>query len=167
MEVLRLIAYDPVAFDPAEVTATFTITLDAGLIFPITFPITFGAGEVDDTLAITYPGTWLSFPIFTIVGPIQTPRIDNNTTGEKIEFTIDIAPGRTVTIDLTENAKTVVDDLGNNLIGGITSDSDLATFHLAPDPEAAGGVNTLRLRGDNPTGSTDVSLAYFNRYFGF
>ena len=167
MEALRFIAHDPVAFDPTQVTASFTIALAASLVFPITFPITFGTGVVDDTLAITYPGTWLTFPVITIVGPIDLPRIDNNTTGEKIEFTIDIAAGRTITIDLTEGNKTVVDDLGTNLIGAITSDSDLGTFHIAPDPEAPGGVNTLRLRGDNPTGATSVSLAYFERYFGF
>lgn len=167
MEVLRFIAHDPVAFDPTEVTATFAIVLAASLVFPITFPITFGSGVVDDTLVIAYPGTWLTFPVITIVGPIELPRIDNNTTGEKIEFTIDIAPGRTITIDLTEGNKTVVDDLGINLIGAITPDSDLGTFHIAPDPEAPGGINTLRLRGDNPTGATSVSLAYFERYFGF
>ncbi len=167
MEALRFIAHDPVAFDPDEVTAAFMITLDDDLVFSITFPIRFGAGDLDDTLAVTYPGTWLTFPIITIVGPVETPRIDNNTTGEKIEFSIDIGPGRTITIDLSEGAKTVVDDLGSNLIGGITSDSDLGTFHIAPDPEAPGGVNDLRLRGIHPTGSTSVSLAYFSRYFGF
>jgi len=166
-EALRFIAHDPVAFDPSQVTATFTIALGVGLIFPITFPITFGSGALDDTLAVTYPGTWLSFPVITIVGPIEAPRIDNNTTGEKIEFSIDVAPGRTITINLTEGNKTVVDDLGTNLIGAVTPDSNLARFHIAPEPEAAGGVNTLRLRGTNPTGATSVSLAYFERYFGF
>ncbi|KKL86887.1 hypothetical protein LCGC14_1940250, partial [marine sediment metagenome] len=167
MEALRFTAHDPVAFDPTQVTATFTITLGASLVFPITFPITFGSGALDDTLVVTYLGTWLSFPVITIVGPIEQPRIDNVTTGEKIEFSIDIAPGRTITINLTEGNKTVVDDLGTNLIGAVTPDSNLATFHIAPDPEAAGGLNTMRLRGANPTGATAVSLAYFDRYFGF
>ncbi len=167
MEALRFTAHDPVAFDPTQVTATFTITLGASLVFPITFPITFGSGALDDTLVVTYLGTWLSFPVITIVGPIEQPRIDNVTTGEKIEFSIDIAPGRTITINLTEGNKTVVDDLGTNLIGAVTPDSNLATFHIAPDPEAAGGLNTMRLRGTNPTGATAVSLAYFDRYFGF
>ena len=166
-EVLRFVAYDPVAFDPTQVVAAFAVAVAAQLVFPITFPIQFGTGDLDETLAVTYPGTWLSFPIITIVGPIETPRLDNVTTGEKIEFSINIAAGRTVTIDLTEGNKTVVDDLGNNLIGGVTPDSDLGTFHLAPDPEAPLGVNTLRLRGTNPAGPTAVSLAYFERYFGF
>lgn len=166
-EVLRFTAYDPVAFDPAEVTVAFAITVAAHLVFPITFPIQFGSGLIDDIQNVTYLGTWEEFPIITVVGPIKDFRLDNVTTGEKIEFSADIGVGRTVTIDLRPGFKTVVDDLGANLIGIVTSDSDLATWHLAPDPEATNGVNALRLRGNNPTGGTSVTLRYFDRYFGF
>ena len=166
-EVLRFIAYDPVVFDPTQATAAFPVALESDLVFPITFPIRFGSGDLDETFNVTYPGTWLSFPVITIVGPIELPRLDNVTTGEKLQFGTNIAPGTTVTIELTEGNKTIVDQLGNNLIGQLSSDSDLGTFHLAPDPEAPLGVNVLRLRGTNPTGATAVSLAYFERYFGF
>ncbi len=166
-EVLRFIAYDPVARDPTEVTATFAINPADELTFPITFPIEFASSTIDETLNVTYPGTWNTFPTITIVGPMTNPRIDNVTTGEKIELSSAIAAGRTVTITLAEGNKTVVDDLGTNLIGTVTTDSDLATFHLAVDPEAPLGVNELRVRGTNLTGASSVSLAYFVRYFGF
>lgn len=166
-EVLRFIAHNPVAFDPNQVTVNFALSLDLNLVFPITFPIQFGSGEIDDTQNVTYVGTWEEFPVITVVGPIENFRLDNVTTGEKIEFGANIGPGRTVTIDLRLGFKTVVDDLGTNLIGIVTSDSDLATWHLAPDPEAPLGVNALRLRGNNPTGTTSVTLRYFDRYFGF
>lgn len=165
-ELLRFIAHDPIFFSTTQTTSAFVIALDDDLVFPITFPIQFGDGLVDDTLNITYTGTWETFPIITIVGPIQTPRIDNNTTGEKLEFTIDIAPGQTVTIDLTEGVKTVVDQTGANLIGALTTDSDIGSFHIAPDPEAANGLNVIRFRGSNPSGSTSVSLLFFTRFFG-
>ena len=165
-EVLRFIAHDPVLFDPALVTASFTVTVDANLVFPITFPIQFGNGVIDDTLNISYPGTWLALPTIVIAGRIDDPRIDNVTTGEKIELDLNIPNGRTVTIDLTEGVKTVTDDLGTNLIGAVSSDSDLATFHIAPDPEATGGINAMRLRGSNASGNTSVQIRYFVRYFG-
>ncbi len=165
-ELLRFIAHDPILFSTTQTVSAFVIALDADLVFPITFPISFGAGLVDDTLNITYDGTWETFPIITIVGPIKLPRIDNNTTGEKLEFTLDIAVGQTVTIDLTEGVKTVVDQTGLNLIGGLTTDSDLGSFHIAPDPEATNGLNVIRLRGSEPTGATSVSLSFFVRYFG-
>ncbi len=165
-EVIRFIAHNPVVFDPTRNDVNFVIVLDSDLVFPITFPITFGPGEVDDTLNINYVGTWESLPIIVITGPIDEPRIDNLTTGEKLQFSIDIDPGQVVTIDLSYGAKTVVDQAGNNLIGGLTADSDLATFHIAPDPEAPLGVNQMRLQGMHATGITDIEIRYFDRYFG-
>lgn len=165
-EVLRFIAHDPVIFDPTRNDVNFGIVLDSELVFPITFPIEFGPGEVDDTLDINYVGTWESLPIIVITGPIEQPRIDNLTTGEKLEFSIDINPGQVVTVDLSYGSKTVVDQDGNNLIGGLTADSELATFHIAPEPEAPLGVNEMRLQGMHATGATDIEIRYFDRYFG-
>ena len=165
-EVLRFIAHDPVIFDPTRNDVNFAIGLDSELVFPITFPIEFGVGEIDDTLSINYVGTWESLPIIVITGPIEQPQIDNLTTGEKLEFSIDIDPAQVVTIDLSYGSKTVLDQDGNNLIGGLTADSDLATFHIAPDPEAPLGVNQMRLQGTHGTGTTDIEIRYFDRYFG-
>ncbi len=173
-EALRFVAHNPVAFDPAQVTVNFGITLATELVFQITLDtavatddIIFSDGVIDDTQGVTYVGTWEEFPVITVVGPIEDFRIDNLTTGEKIEFGTNIAAGRTITIDLRYGFKTVRDDLGNNLIGIVTSDSDLARFHLAPDPEAPLGVNSIRVQGKNGTGVTSVTLSYFDRYFGF
>ncbi|KKN78138.1 hypothetical protein LCGC14_0353650 [marine sediment metagenome] len=165
-ENLRFVAHDPILFDPTRVDFAFTIVLDADLVFPITFPITFGAGEIDLTPNINYTGTWSSLPIIVVTGPIEDFRIDNITTGEKLELSINVPAGRVVTINTTEGFKTVTDDLGNNLIGGLTSDSDLATFHIAPDPEAPLGVNAMRLQGKHPSGATSVEVRYFTRFFG-
>lgn len=165
-EVLRFIAHDPLFFDPTEVSVSFSLSLGSHLVFPITFPIQFGSGIVSDSVNVTYSGTWETFPIIEIAGPLENPIITNTTTDEKLEFTIDIPAGRTVTIDLTYGNKSVVDDLGTNLIGKLSADSDLATFHIAPIPEAVGGVNVITLTGLNPTGSTSVILKYFTRFFG-
>ncbi len=165
-ELLRFIAHDPILFSTTQTVSAFVIVLDSNLVFPITFPITFGSGEVDVTLNITYTGTWETFPTITIVGPIERPIITNTTTGEKLEFTTDINPGQTVTIDLTEGVKTVTDQAGNNLIGSLTTDSDLGSFHIAPDPEAVDGLNVITLTGKHPSGATSISLTFFTRFFG-
>jgi hypothetical protein len=173
-EVLRFIAHDPLWFDPTRVDLVLAFTLDAELVFPITFPIEFGGGLIDVSTNLDYTGTWASLPTIVIVGPVDNPIIDNVTTGEKIELSSVIGPGRTVTIDLAFGQKTITDDLGNNLLGSLTTDSDLGTFHIAPTPEAPQVVgqprptarNVIRLRGSNPTGSTSVEVRYFTRYFG-
>ncbi len=166
-EVLRFIAHDPLFFDPTQVVASFVLGLSSNLVFPITFPIQFGSGSISSTLNLSYSGTWNTFPTIVIVGPIENPIITNTTTNEKLQFVIDIAAGRTVTIDLAYGVKTVVDDLGNNLIGNLSADSNLATWHLAPDPEATNGLNVITLTGLNPTGATSVQLQYFTRFYGF
>ena len=173
-EVLRFVAHNPVAFDPVSIASAVALGISADLVFPITFDdadatddIIFGDGEIDATLNINYLGTWLELPVITIVGPFEDLIIENTTTDEKIEFSTVIPPSRTVTVDLREDAKTIEDGLGNNLIADLTNDSDLATFHLAPDPEAALGLNVMRVRGTNPNGASSVTFTYFNRYIGF
>jgi hypothetical protein len=177
-EVLRFIAHDPLWFDPTQVNLTLAFVLDTELVFPITFTpgvsIVFGDGLIDVSTNLDYTGTWASLPTIVIVGPIDNPIIDNTTTGEKIELARNIGPDRTVTIDLAFGQKTIVDDLGNNLLGSLTTDSDLGTFHIAPTPEAdqvdgqprPTGRNVIRLRGSNPTGRTSVEVGYLTRYFG-
>jgi len=166
-EVLRFIAYDPVVFDPTEVEVVLGLALTEELVFPIDFPIFFGASVIDDTVTLTYLGTWETYPIIVITGPLSDFRIVNNTTGEAIEITFDVPLGDTLTIDLSYGAKTVVDAGGTSRIGAVTSDSDLATFHIAPDPEAPGGVNSLRVTGSGAQPDiTQVAVDYFTRYFG-
>lgn len=166
-EVLRFIAYDPVVFDPTEVEEVLGLDLVLELVFPIDFPIIFGASSIDDTVDLTYPGTWETFPIIVITGPMSNFKIVNNTTGEEIELTYNIPLGDSITIDLSYGNKTVIDAGGTNRIGSVTPESDLATFHIAPDPEAPGGVNSLTVTGLGAApGVTQVAVSYFNRYFG-
>lgn len=150
-ELLQFIAFNPVVYDPTqEAQANWNIPV----------------GNVDDTQNVTYLGTWEEYPCLIITGPLNNPIINNNTTGEVIDLNYNIPAGRVVTITLTYGLKTVVDDLGNNLIGTVTVVSDLATFHLAPDPEAALGVNAIRLRGTLATAATDFEIQWHTRYIG-
>ncbi len=166
-EALRFTAYDPVIFDPTQRTETFVLTTLTELVFPITFPITFGSATIDETRDVTYVGTWDELPTIILTGPLNNPIITNTTTGEVIELTFNIPDGRVVTIDLSYGVKTVTDDLNTNLIGTVTPASDLGTWHLAPAPEAALGVNVIRVQGSQAlAGTTQVALTYFDRYIG-
>lgn len=164
-EVLRFIAFNPFFFNPTQQTLTFSLSSLSNLVFPITFPITFGSSVIDDTQLLTYLGTWEEFPIIEIDGPLEGPTIYNDTTGEYIEMLYNIAAGETVTIDLTDRQKTVTSSLGTDLQG--TVEGDLGTWHLAPNPEAPGGVNTIRLTGSGASpGVTQVRVMWNDRYIG-
>jgi hypothetical protein len=118
-------------------------------------------------LIIPYAGTWLSYPKIIITGPLNDAVITHLETGEKLQLDYHIPAGRVVTIDLAYGEKTVKDDLGTNLIGVLTSDSDLATFHIAPDPEVSGGLNHISVVGTGESvGVTQVEIQFLNRYFG-
>jgi len=165
-EPIRLFAPDPTWFSPTEVDVVFTLATQSQLVFPITFPITFGTGILSVSQNITYAGSWPSFPVITLQGPLNGPSITNVTIGEEITLAYDIPLGETVTIDLEYGRKTVVNNLGTNLIGTVDSGSELGTWRLEVDPRAPGGVNDIQVTGSDADANTAVSLAYFTRYIG-
>lgn len=190
-ETLRLIAYDPTFYDPTVRTLTVVSPTEGGeggegeegeelieqLQFPITFPILFQSFQ--ETTDITYGessddvsgsggsdgegGNWLTHPTITIVGPITNVIIRNETTDEQIAISYVLDAGETITIDLRYGVKSVTKNDGTNLIGYVSSLSDLGTFHLTP---ANGGVNTISVYGSATSSATSVTFTWFNRYIG-
>lgn len=167
-ETLRFIAPYPPFYDPTLKTVTWASGVAITEIeFPITFPITFSASLLSSSgNNITYDGTWLSYPTIEITGPIGGFKITNDTTGEFIQLNYTLAAGEVVTISLEFGNKTVENAAGDNLIGTVTTDSSLATFHIAPDPEAAGGVNSFSVAGAGVNDDTQVVLSYYEFYIG-
>ncbi len=166
-EVIRFIAYDPTFYDPTQKTFDFAVTeVITELAFPIAFPIVFGVSLITRAGNLTYNGNWLSYPTIVLTGPMKNPIIENTTTGEKLELYYEITAGEVVTITLEYGNKTVTNVAGDNLIGVLSTDSDLATFHLAPDPEAAGGVNAIEIQVGGTDANSALELQYYERYIG-
>ncbi len=166
---VRLVAPDPTWYDPAGDAATFALggSEDTGGVVPEPVPTFVGASVLNASVAVTYGGTWLEYPRIRITGPITDPVITNVTTGEKLDFTgTTIGAGKWYELDLRYGYKTVLDDSGTNVVGDLTSESDLATWHLAVDPEAAGGINSITVTGSAATSATSVHLVWFERYLG-
>lgn len=162
-EALRFIAYDPTYYDPTSIMITQSVAVVTQIVFPISFPISFGSGHKASIVNTTYLGTWLSYPVIKIYGPLNTLVLDNLTTGEQIQFTHALSAGEIVTIDLRFGYKTVTDANGINLIG--STDGDLGTFHLEAAPLASGGVNQLQFYIAS-AGTGYVTLEYLTRYIG-
>jgi hypothetical protein len=170
-ETIIFIAQDPTWYDPVVNTIAWTLAGVDHLIFPITIlpsgsDFIFGTDVIDDSVTVMYTGTWIAYPTVTIVGPLDGMTLLNVSTGEMLHMDYNIPVGVTVTIGLQYGNKYVVDNNGNNLIGTLSEDSDLATFHVAPDPEVAGGNNIFKVTGIHADVSTAVRLSFNTRYIG-
>ena len=160
---------DPRFYDPDQHAVDFGLG-GGGDAFevPLTVPVEVGASTLDQSIVITYAGDLLEHPTVIVTGPIDDCVITNETTGETLDFTgLSLGAGETRTLDLRYGYKTVVDELGANALADLTDASDLATFHLAADPDAPGGNNSLRVTGSAVTTATAVRMRYYDRYSGF
>ena len=162
------IAHNPLWHDPTAVLWTYVLEAGEGEwgfeADGLGFEEGFGVDDIDVNETKTYTGTWAAYPVITVTGPMDDLVISNLTTGEKLDFTdFDLAALEELVIDLRYGYKTVEVD-GVSALHELTTDSDLATWHLAPHPEANGGLNTLGITGSGATAATLVSLRFFTQY---
>lgn len=172
-------------YDPDLRTVAFQLLQSSGG-FPVDtpVPVPIGAGAINTVQTILYAnGSRIAapeFPIITIYGPIENPVVENLTTQEKIELTanggLSLSSGQFVVIDLDgkprRDSKTIRDQNGDSVSQYLTTDSDLATFHLSyagerlPDGTYNDGTNEIRVLGDNVNLNTRVDIQYYDRYLG-
>jgi hypothetical protein len=159
-------AEDPTFYDPALVQSAFGIALGGDeMVIPLVIPWEVGTSVLDSTTTIAYPGTWRTYPVLVITGPVDDLVITNNATGEKLDWTgADIGAGTTRTVDLRYGHKTVVDGGGVDKAAELTTDSDMATWHIADAPDAPGGNNSIHVTGANGTAATRIIIQYYKRY---
>jgi len=138
---------------------------------PNALGITFGSATLAESFVVNYEGTWNSFPVLEVTGPWDNFTITNAATLETLDFGYNIDGGETVTFDLSYGVKTVLNQNGTNLIGSLSTDSDLATFHLTPDAEvtantANDGLNPILVTGTNLDEDSALILKWYTRYIG-
>lgn len=124
-------------------------------------------GTIGQVAAVSYGGNLPEFPVINIRGPISSPLITNLTTGHTLDFgTITIGAGTTYIIDTRYGYKTVTAGTVNKR-GELSSDSDLGEFHLAPNPTAPSGVNSIVMYGNNIGTATQIQIVYYNRFTSY
>ncbi len=167
-EAVRFTAHDPAWYDPTQRSVVFAAAGSSNdqLTFPATFPIQFSTfgGTVDITYG-SFGGTWVDYPTITITGPITGPTITNQTTGDVLGFNFILVAGESVSIVL-RGQKTVTKNDGTNLLNTLSSDSDLTTFGIYPDPQAPNGINEISASGSGLTAASSIRIDYYTRYFG-
>lgn len=143
-DAVQLVAFDPCFYNP--ILTSIVCTLNA---------------QTD----LHYPGTWQTYPIFWLDGPLEDPVIQNDVTGEKLDFTgYHVADADRITVDLRYGYKTVTSSVAGNVIDKLTSDSDLVTFHVAAHPEEENGLNEMIVTAGGSDGGSLVTILYYERY---
>lgn len=167
-EQFDFIAHDPTFFDSSQVVTALSSSAQTQLVFPITFPITFGTSDIFLTTGnLTYIGTWKSYPIITLTGPYTRANIQHVELGINISLSVAIGAGEQRIIDLTPGSQSITNGSGNNRFSDLGTGSDLVDFAIYPDPEVAGGIQTISVQLVNGTaGVSAASIAYYTRYFG-
>lgn len=167
-EGMDFLCFDPTFFDASQVVTVLSSSTQTQLVFPITFPITFGTSDVFLTTGnITYVGTWKSYPTITITGPYTRANIRHVQLGINITLSVAIAAGESRIIDLTPGSQSITDAAGNNKFSDLGVGSDLVDFALYPAPEVAGGIQTITVQlVGGVAGVSTASIRYYTRYFG-
>jgi hypothetical protein len=174
------VADDPRLYDPALRTVVFALLpTSGGLPIPFTVPIPIGGSVLNVIQEINYAsGSRLAaeeYPVIIVNGPIENPIIENLTTNERIDLAgLVLGIGQSVTIDLggqpRRDSKTIRREEGSTAAQFLSTDSDLATWHLAYagerlfDGTYSSGTNLVRILGDNVTLLSSAELRYYDRY---
>lgn len=168
-EQVNFTAFDPIWFDPDTTNTDILLTesINTDLVFPFTFPFTFGtSGLIFSSGVITYPGTWRTYPTITLTGPYTSARITNLDTGAVITMVVPTSAGDTRILDLTPGNQSIVDSNGVSRYNELGTDSNLIAFNIRPDPEVTDGQQTIQvIMQGGSSGQSTARLTYYNRYF--
>lgn len=140
---LELRATDPRLYSDTETTLTLlSSTVTGGLSFPWTFPISFGGSGSAGSGNATNAGNYLAPVRIEIHGPIDQPRLRNETTNEEIFYDGELEAGEWLAID-TEARTVLLQGTANRYwVLGATQ-----WWGLIP------GVNNIRFFGSASTGA--------------
>lgn len=110
---LQWVATDPRRYSIAEYTSGM-VGLPApgigGLSFPLSFPLSFGTPGIPGVITVTNAGEAVTWPTYTVTGPVTGPVITNTTSGKVLQWasSFELAAGQTMVVD-TDSRSVVVD----------------------------------------------------------
>ncbi len=166
---LEFTAFNPFFYNPVTVDLDLVATIAEDLIFPITFPIIFGAsGNFFDTGDLNYTGSWRAYPTITIQGPYSSAILQDYGTDASITLGVAIGAGETRIIRLMEDGFEITDGAGNSVFDELTAGSNLIDFYIPPTGQViAGGEQriTVTLVGGSESQSA-VNIEYSETYYG-
>lgn len=142
---IGLVAADPLKYSALEhIAATALPSSTGGLVVPHVVPFSVDAVSVSGVATVENRGNIGTCPRLIVYGPVTSPRITNQTTGEVLLIRLTVDDGRYLDLDLAEH--TAYLDGTASRRGFVSGD----WFELVP------GLNSVAFNA--PTYSADASL---------
>ncbi|MGW4727671.1 phage distal tail protein [Streptomyces shenzhenensis] len=153
---IEWVATDPRRYELAERAVSATLPMsEAGLSWPLTWPLTFGTPGSTGALSATNVGDAETHPLIEFRGPVTRPALTNLATGDVIEYDIPLAAGDVLTVD-TRAGTVVLNGTASRIYTATSRSVPEQTFTLAP------GTSSLIFRA--APGSTDPTASATVRY---
>lgn len=130
---------DPRRYEVSDtiLTVPFPTTSVAGLVYPLTYPLDYGATPTGSTGLFDNVGDAPSPAVFRITGPVVNPIIQNDTTGYFIKLNITLVAGEYVDIR-TSDSSVILNGTTDRLYTRDVGSSPIVLM------EIASGVNQIR-----------------------
>jgi hypothetical protein len=109
---------DPRYYSATATVASMTPAPALGRLYNRTYNLTYGGGSSSTTTAIVNSGNTTTYPVITITGPVTSPTISNNNTGQFITVNYALTNTDTLVIDLDQKLVTLNGVSARNLLAG-------------------------------------------------
>lgn len=154
--VITLRGVDPFFYDKEPQVKVFQVPTATPFFtdFPIelTPEVVFSAPN-----DISNNGNVDAWPVWRIEGPGTFLRLQNQTTGKKIELATNIVEGQTVIIDTRQGLRSVYDEVtGESFFPSVSLDSELWPLGL--------GTTSILVEYSGVTSASKVTMTYYQRY---
>lgn len=163
VQPFRLIAKvkDPTIFGGTLKTASTQgsdpTTASGTAIYPFEYPIIYGASTYSVTSTATNTGDLPAFPVsITVVGPVNSPIITNETTGQFIQVNTNLASSSNVLRITYTKDSLVVEVDGVSVLKDVTTASNF--FKIEP------GGNEITLSGSSIGSGAYVEVKYYDTW---
>jgi len=138
---------DPRYYSNTSTTVSLIPTTVLGRSYNRTYNLAYGGGVAG--ASIVNAGNTMTYPVITITGPVTSPTVANNTTGQYVTVNATLGALDTLVIDLYEKTITLNGSPARNLLAGNSQ-----WFGAAP------GTTIFQFTGSSYTGATGASVTY-------
>lgn len=157
---VTLVAKDPFWYDPTVSTVSVGL-YEGGWSLPLSFPLTLGA--MTGVAAVQNDGDVATPCTVTLTGPITSPVIANETTGDQWSADLALYPGEQLIVSSVFGSKSAVrfdpaTGVSVNAFGAVRPDS--RWIELVP------GENRVGFTRSAAAPNAQMEVAWFNRYLG-